>query len=145
MDFAQPWLLVGWRSTLDPTGDEGARNERPGLDQTDRTLANDLPVARDHVAPGWVRERRRGQQIEANSCEIEQYVENDWPNDDPRLVAYTHPVGEGEVLYISLGHCCGKYDRQPIQEIAEVVRGSWENPTYMELLRRGLRWAKKTL
>ena len=73
------------------------------------------------------------------------YAENEWPDDEPRLVAYTHPVGEGEVLYITLGHCCGKYDMQPIQEIAEVVRGSWENPTFLELLRRGLRWAKKAL
>jgi hypothetical protein len=32
-----------------------------------------------------------------------------------------------------------------MQDVAEVVRGSWENPTYMELSRRGLRWAMKTL
>ncbi len=69
------------------------------------------------------------------------YAENEWPEDEPRLVAYTHPVGRGEVLYITLGHCCGKYDMRPIQENAEVVRGSWENPTYMELLRRAIRWA----
>jgi type 1 glutamine amidotransferase len=73
------------------------------------------------------------------------YVENEWPNDEPRLVAYTHPVGDGEVLYITLGHCCGKYDMRPMQEIAQVVRGSWENPVYIDLLRRALRWAKKTL
>jgi type 1 glutamine amidotransferase len=73
------------------------------------------------------------------------YVENEWPDDEPRLVAYTHPVGEGEVLYITLGHCCGQYDMQPLQPVAEVVRGSWENPVFMELLRRGLRWAAKTL
>ena len=51
----------------------------------------------------------------------------------------------GEVLYITLGHCCGKYDMRPAQEIAEVVRGSWENPVYLELLRRALRWARKAL
>jgi len=73
------------------------------------------------------------------------YIENEWPIDEPRLVAYTHPVGEGEVLYITLGHCCGKYDMRPIQDVAEVVRGSWDNPTYLELLRRSLRWAKKRL
>ena len=69
------------------------------------------------------------------------YVEGDWPNDDPRLVMYTHPVGRGEVLYLTLGHCCGKYDMRPVQDVAEVVRGSWENPVFIELLRRGLRWA----
>ena len=73
------------------------------------------------------------------------YVENEWPDDDPRLVAYTHPVGEGEVLYITLGHCCGKYDMRPIQEVAEVVRGSWENPIFIELLKRALRWGAGTL
>ncbi|MDG2336221.1 MAG: ThuA domain-containing protein [Myxococcota bacterium] len=73
------------------------------------------------------------------------YVENDWPNDEPRLVAYTHPVGQGEVLYITLGHCCGRYDMRPIREVAEVVRGSWENPVFIDLLRRGLRWGAGTL
>jgi type 1 glutamine amidotransferase len=73
------------------------------------------------------------------------YVENEWPIDEPRLVAYTHAVGDGEVLYITLGHCCGKHDMRPMQPEAEVVRGSWENPTYIELLRRSLRWATKTL
>ncbi len=73
------------------------------------------------------------------------YVENEWPEDEPRLVAYTHPVEEGEVLYLTLGHCCGKYDMRPIQKIAEVVRGSWESPVYQELLRRALLWAKKEL
>jgi type 1 glutamine amidotransferase len=73
------------------------------------------------------------------------YVENEWPTDEPRLVAYTHPVGSGEVLYITLGHCCGKYDMRPMQAEAEVVRGSWAHPTYRELLRRALRWAMGTL
>jgi type 1 glutamine amidotransferase len=60
-------------------------------------------------------------------------------------VAYTHPVGDGEVLYITLGHCCGKYDMRPMVDEAPVVRGSWDNPIYYELLRRAIRWAKKTL
>ena len=73
------------------------------------------------------------------------YVENNWPEDEPRLVAYTHPVGDGEVLYLTLGHCCGAYDMRPLQPIAEVVRGSWENPTYIELLRRSIRWGCQLL
>lgn len=73
------------------------------------------------------------------------YVDNDWPDDDPRLVAYTHPVGAGEVYYLTLGHCCGVHDMRPIQDVAEVVRGSWENPTYIELLRRAIRWATTRL
>jgi type 1 glutamine amidotransferase len=73
------------------------------------------------------------------------YIENEWPDDDPRLVAYLHCVGEGEVLYITLGHCCGRYDMRPMQDTTEVVRGAWENPVYIELLRRALLWAQGIL
>lgn len=73
------------------------------------------------------------------------YIENEWPIDEPRLVAYTHPFGDGEVLYITLGHCCGAYDMRPIRDITEVVRGSWENPVYLDLLRRSLLWARGLL
>ncbi len=66
------------------------------------------------------------------------YVENDWPDDDPRLIAYLRELGKGAVFYITLGHACGKYDMQPLREETEVVRGSWELPQFQELLRRGL-------
>ena len=69
------------------------------------------------------------------------YVENDWPNDDPRLIAYLRELGEGAVFYLTLGHACGKYDMQPMQEETEVVCGSWELPQFRELLDRGLSWA----
>ncbi len=73
------------------------------------------------------------------------YIENDWPDDQARLVGYTHRVGAGEVFYLTLGHCCGKYDMQPVRDETEVVRGSWDNPVFYELLRRGLEWAKHRL
>lgn len=69
------------------------------------------------------------------------YVDNEWLSDDPRLVAYTYPVGDGEVFYCTLGHCCGEHDMRPIRETTEVVRGSWENPVYLDLLRRAIAWA----
>ncbi len=69
------------------------------------------------------------------------YVENEWPLDEPRLVAYTRAVGEGEVLYLTLGHCHGKYDMRPLVDIAEPSHGSWELPVFYELLRRGIAWA----
>jgi type 1 glutamine amidotransferase len=53
---------------------------------------------------------------------------------------YLHPVGQGEVLYLTLGHCTGKHDMKPMVDIVPVVRGSWETDTYYELLRRGIRW-----
>ena len=72
------------------------------------------------------------------------FVENDWQNDDPRPVMYLHPVGEGEVLYLTLGHARSKYDMQPVMDEYPVVeRGSWEVPAYYELLRRGINWAKE--
>lgn len=73
------------------------------------------------------------------------YIDNDWPDDDPRLVAYTRRFGDGEVYYLTLGHCCGAHDMRPLQDVAEVVRGSWENPVFIELLRRSIRWAQGEL
>ena len=69
------------------------------------------------------------------------FVEADWPVDEPRLVMYLYPEGRGQVLYLTLGHCRGRYDMRPmIQEYPRVERGSWESPVYHELLRRSLRW-----
>jgi hypothetical protein len=59
---------------------------------------------------------------------------------------YLHPFGAGEVLYLTLGHCRGKYDMRPlIAEYPRVERCSWQLPVFYELLRRGLRWARGTL
>ena len=71
------------------------------------------------------------------------YIENDWPDDDPRLIAYLRELGEGAVFYLTLGHSCGKYDMQPMMEEAPIMRGSWELPVFYELIRRGLAWAKE--
>jgi hypothetical protein len=69
------------------------------------------------------------------------FVEADWPGDEPRLVMYLHPEGQGQVLYLTLGHCRGRYDMRPlIEEYPQVERGSWESPVYHELLRRSLGW-----
>ena len=53
---------------------------------------------------------------------------------------YLHPVGKGEVLYLMLGHCTGKYDMQPLMDVAPVVRCAWNYPVFYELLRRSIRW-----
>ncbi len=69
------------------------------------------------------------------------YVRSDFGTDQgthPQM--YLHPYGEGEVLYLSLGHCTGKHDMKPLAEIVPVVRGSWNSPVYYELLRRGIAW-----
>jgi type 1 glutamine amidotransferase len=68
----------------------------------------------------------------------------EWPVDEPRLVMYRRPLGAGEVLYLTLGHCRSTWDmgappfngmRWPVVE-----RGSWELDELYDLLRRGLAW-----
>ena len=69
------------------------------------------------------------------------YVQSDYGTDrDSNPQMYLHPYGDGEVLYLSLGHCTGKHDMKPMVDIVPVVRGSWDSPVYYELLRRGIRW-----
>lgn len=69
------------------------------------------------------------------------YVRSDYGSDrESHPQMYLHPLGEGSVLYLSLGHCTGKHDMKPMVDIVPVVRGSWNSPTYYELLRRGIRW-----
>ena len=72
------------------------------------------------------------------------FQEGDWPDDEPRHVMYLHPEGPGEVLYLTLGHCRGRYDMRPIMDVyPQVERGSWEKPEFYELLRRGIAWAAR--
>lgn len=61
----------------------------------------------------------------------------------------THPVfyikrhGEGAVLYLTLGHCRGHYDLQPMADWWPTVdRCAWDLPVFHMLLRRGLEWVK---
>jgi type 1 glutamine amidotransferase len=69
------------------------------------------------------------------------FVEDDWPDDDPRPVMYLHAVGEGQVLYNTMGHCRGEFDMRPvIDHYPRVERGAWEEPVFYELLRRSIRW-----
>ena len=59
-------------------------------------------------------------------------------------VFYLRPLGEGSVLYLTLGHCRGHYDMQPLMDVYPTVeRGSWDLPVYYELLRRAIDWARR--
>ena len=70
------------------------------------------------------------------------FAEADWnETDDEHLIQYLRPLGEGAVLYNSLGHCRGHWDMVPVVPYyPQVERCSWEKPQYHELLRRGIRW-----
>jgi type 1 glutamine amidotransferase len=70
------------------------------------------------------------------------FAQEKWDEDEPRLVMYLKSVGEGQVLYLTLGHCRGHYDMRPLMDYyPQVERGSWELPVFHELVRRGLAWA----
>ena len=70
------------------------------------------------------------------------FMQSSWPRDDVRHVMYLHPYGKGQVLYLTLGHCRGRWDMRPLMdEYPRVERGAWDLPVFYELLRRGIRWS----
>jgi hypothetical protein len=71
------------------------------------------------------------------------FVEDKWPK-AKHPVFYLHTMGKGCVLYLTLGHCRGHYDMQPMIEFyPEPEKGSWALPVFYDLLRRGVSWAKE--
>lgn len=63
--------------------------------------------------------------------------------DERSPVLYLREVGQGAVLYCSLGHCRSHYDPSPDGAfIAHPLRCAWDYPVYKELLRRSIRWAR---
>lgn len=74
----------------------------------------------------------------------EGFVEEDWPQTEPRPVMYLHEVESSEVLYLTLGHCRSKYDMQPLMdEYPETERCAWQSDTFYTLLTRGIQWVCK--
>jgi len=58
-------------------------------------------------------------------------------------VFYIKQHGAGAVLYLTLGHCRGHYDLQPMADWWPTVdRCAWDLPVFYTLLRRGIAWAK---
>ena len=69
------------------------------------------------------------------------FVEAEWKK-AKHPVFYLHPIGKGAVLYLTLGHCRGHYDMQPLMDFYPVKeRGAWDLPVFYDLLRRGIAWA----
>lgn len=57
-------------------------------------------------------------------------------------VMYLRRLGQGAVLYLTLGHCRGPHDMRPLlDQWPSVDRCSWNLPVFYELLRRGIAWA----
>lgn len=73
----------------------------------------------------------------------EGFVESDWPRAN-HPVFYLKGIGKGAVLYLTLGHCRGHFDMQPLMRwYPQIERGAWDLPVFYELLRRGIAWAKE--
>lgn len=71
------------------------------------------------------------------------FVEDDWPA-RRHPVFYIRPLGRGAVLYLTLGHCRGHYDLQPLMDWwPSVDRGTWAMPVFTTLVERGLAWGKE--
>lgn len=72
------------------------------------------------------------------------FEREEWFSDERRPVMYLRDFGQGEVLYLTLGHRRGRYDMQPLSDdYPDVEPGAWIQPSYYELLRRGIRWAAR--
>ena len=63
-----------------------------------------------------------------------RFAEHDWTAADPdHLVMYLRPLGDGAVLYNTLGHCRGHYDMVPLKDYyPNIDRCSWELPVFYE-------------
>jgi type 1 glutamine amidotransferase len=71
------------------------------------------------------------------------FVEHEWAHAS-HPVFYIHSLGQGAVLYLTLGHCRGHYDLQPLMDWwPNVERCAWELPVFYTLLRRGISWIKE--
>ncbi|MEE4174957.1 MAG: ThuA domain-containing protein [Xanthomonadales bacterium] len=70
------------------------------------------------------------------------FDESNWTDLESVPIMYLHPWEDNEVLYLNLGHARGHYDMQPLMDwYDDVERGSWKQPVFHELLRRGIRWS----
>jgi type 1 glutamine amidotransferase len=75
--------------------------------------------------------------------ETVDFVHAHWPRQN-HPVFYLNRLGKGAVLYLTLGHCRGHYDMEPLDTYyAEVERCAWGSPVYYTLLRRGIDWMKE--
>lgn len=68
------------------------------------------------------------------------YVLGTWEDDSPRPQLYIKGHGSGAVLYTTLGHACSRFDMQPLVQETKPLVGPWGEPTFLEIVRRGVRW-----
>ncbi|MGY1815318.1 ThuA domain-containing protein [Blastococcus sp. SYSU D00820] len=68
------------------------------------------------------------------------YAEGDALDDEPRPVLYLRRYGDGEVVYLTLGHCRSLAELHELgrPDATEADRGSWETPAFRTVLGRCL-------
>jgi type 1 glutamine amidotransferase len=72
------------------------------------------------------------------------FAESQWAEKRKHPVFYIHTIGKGAVLYLTLGHCRGHYDLQPLLDWWPTVdRCAWDLPVFYDMLRRGIAWIKE--
>lgn len=78
---------------------------------------------------------------------VAEFISDTWMKDtEQQPVMYIHPYGKGQVLYLTLGHCRGKYDMQPmVEEYPVPEEGAWRTDEFYELLRRGIQWSMEPI
>jgi type 1 glutamine amidotransferase len=71
------------------------------------------------------------------------FEEHEWPEKQSHPVFYINKLGKGAVLYLTLGHCRGHYDLEPLADWwPSVDRCAWDLPVFYTMLRRGIDWIK---
>jgi uncharacterized protein len=59
-------------------------------------------------------------------------------------ILYTRNIGEGQIVYNTLGHCRGHYDLTGMVNFyPHTERCAWNYDVYYDLLRRGIIWAMR--
>jgi type 1 glutamine amidotransferase len=70
----------------------------------------------------------------------DEFRDADWDQTEVPVM-YERKVGEGAILYLTLGHCRGHYDLQPLTAFwPHPQRCAWNYPVFHELLRRAIGW-----
>lgn len=73
------------------------------------------------------------------------FAEREWDEGERHPVLYEKTVGEGAILYFSLGHRRGHWDMEPLLDYYHKEEfGAWELPIFSEILRRSINWLQNS-
>lgn len=69
------------------------------------------------------------------------FAEREWAAGTRHPVLYEKTLGNGSILYLTLGHRRGHWDMQPLTDYYDTEEyGAWELPIYQEIMRRSIQW-----